>query len=120
MSEKYVSLTPESAQRLSDVIVRRRVEMGMRSARSLGEEAGLDYRTVSNLESCRRDIVSRTTLAVLELKLGWPSGYLLGVIRAKGRQTAELKVPGGASEEAVERARKIAQAAFDAAIRSME
>lgn len=117
MSDKFVSLSEEARSQLSDAIVRRRVEMGFRSGRALALEAGLDYRTVSRLESCRSDVVSRTTLAVLELTLHWPAGYLMGIITKKGRSVVELKVPGGASTDAVERATKVAQAAFDAALR---
>lgn len=120
MSDRFVSLTDETAQRLSDAILRRRVELGIRSARSLGEETGLDYRTITSLEGARRDQVSRTTLAVLEMHLQWPAGYLSALLKQEGwRKTIELQVPSNADERDIESARRIAQASFDAALRSM-
>lgn len=120
MSDRYVALSDEAAQRLSDAILRRRVELGIRSARSLGEETGLDYRTITGLEGARRDQVSRTTLAVLEMHLQWPAGYLSALLKQEGwRKSVELQVPSNADERDVEQARRIAQASFDAALRSM-
>lgn len=114
---KHVPIDPEAARQLADVIVRRRVELGIRSARALAVESGLDNRTISRLESCRADTVSRTTLAALDINLRLPNGYLLGIVTKKGRSVVELSVPGNASEADVQRALRVAQAAFDAALR---
>lgn len=123
MSDRNITLTPGAARKLSDALVRRRTELGLRSARALGTESGLDYRTITNLESCRRTEVSRNTLAVLEMKLQWPAGYLnslLAAAEAGARNvTVELSVPDGAVDVDIDRAREIAQATFNATIRQM-
>jgi hypothetical protein len=88
----------------------------------MGVEAGLDYRTITNLEACRRTEVSRNTLAVLELKLRWPEGYLNALLdtQPSKEQTVELTVPPGTNEVDILRARAIAQATFYAAIKASE
>lgn len=122
-NDRNISLTPGAARKLSDALVRRRTELGLRSARALGLESGLDYRTITNLEARRRKEVSRNTLAVLEMKLQWPAGYLNSLLEtadAVARMvTVELTVPEGASDSDVERAREIAQATFNATIRQI-
>ena len=122
VSERNIELGDESARRLADALVRRRTELGWRSARSMGIEAGLDYRTITNLEACRRTQVSRNTLAVLELKLKWPAGYLNALLEtpdSNKEETVELTVPAGTLPSDVLRARAIAQATFNAAIKGM-
>jgi hypothetical protein len=120
--DRNVNLTPDSARKLADALMRRRIELGIRSARMLGEQAGLDYRTITAIEGRRRDNVSRNTLAVLEMKLNWPAGYLGKLLESADiqEQTVELRVPGDASEEDVARARHVAQAAFNATLKEME
>jgi hypothetical protein len=88
----------------------------------MGVEAGLDYRTITNLEACRRTEVSRNTLAVLELKLRWPEGYLNALLETQTskERTVELTVPPGTDEVDILRARAIAQATFYAAIKASE
>lgn len=124
MSDRNITLTPQAARKLADTITRRRVELGMRSARSVGIESGLDYRTITSLEACRRDNVSRNTLAVLEMTLQWPAGYLQALIDSADRSTAAttvaIEVPEGTDPDAVLRARAVAQAAFNAAISGMQ
>jgi len=122
MGERNIELSDESARRLADALVRRRTELGWRSARAMGVEAGLDYRTITNLEACRRTEVSRNTLAVLELKLRWPEGYLNALLdtQPSKEQTVELTVPPGTNEVDILRARAIAQATFYAAIKASE
>lgn len=121
MSQKDIQLDAEAARRLSEVLVRRRVELGFRSARKLGLETGLDYRTITSLEGARRDSVTRSTLAILELNLNMPSGYLsdLAAGESPQHQTITLDVASDASPEAIEQARMVAQAAFNATIQQL-
>lgn len=123
MGERNIQLSQGAARKLADAIVRRRMELGLRSARSLGAESGLDYRTITNLEACRRTEVSRNTLAVLEMKLQWPAGYLNSLLETADAvgvvPTVTLTVPPGANEADVDRAREVAQATFNATIRQM-
>ena len=118
MSQKDIQITPESARRLGDSIIRKRVERGYRSARKLGLETDLDYRTITNLESGRRTTVSRSTLAVLEIALELPPGCLTDIAEGNEGPTrgVELSVPPGIPEKEIEQARMIAQAAFNAAL----
>lgn len=122
MSQKDIPLTPEAARKLGDTIVRSRVERGFRSARKLGLESNLDYRTITSLESARRNSVSRSTLAVLEMTMNLPSGYFIDIVEGGSTEaeTIELEVPPGASTQAIELARTVAQAAFDAALTQMQ
>ena len=123
MSEHNITLNQEAAKKLSDALTRRRIELGIRSARQLGSEAGLDYRPITGIEARRRTQVSRNTLAVLEMQLQWPSGYLMTLIETSGMpgpQTIELDVPKGSEPVVVERARAIAQATFNATLREMQ
>lgn len=123
MQDRNVNLTPGAAHKLADALMRRRVELGIRSARMFGEQTGLDYRTITSIEGCRRDNVSRNTLAIIEMNLNWPAGYLNKLLEAAAAQeaetTVELSVPEGASSETVLLAREIAQATFNATIRKM-
>lgn len=113
--EQYVQLTPEQSERVGQAILRRRVERGFRSARSLSVASGLDYRTITHLEAGRRDQVSRSTLAIIESILEWPPGHLGGVIKGGGtRRVIELRVSADAPSDLVDQARKVAQATFDA------
>jgi hypothetical protein len=122
MNEHNMQMSENAARKLSDSLMRRRVELGIRSARQMGQESGLDYRTITGLESRRRAQVSRNTLAILEMQLQWPSGYLVALIEgsdAPVSEVVEISVPDGASESTVRHARAIAQAAFNAAVREM-
>ena len=123
MSEHNIQLNPESAKKLADALTRRRVELGIRSARQLGVESGLDYRTITGIEAKRRSTVSRNTLAVLEMQLQWPSGYLMALVDTANQPrqlTIELDVPSDADANAVEKARQVAQATFNATIRQLQ
>lgn len=123
MSERNITLSTGAARRLADALVRRRTELGIRSARAMGTESGLDYRTITSLEACRRDNVSRNTLAVLEMKLQWPAGYLNSLLEAAdgapGAKTIELDVAMSASDSDIARAREVAQATFNATLKSL-
>jgi len=121
MSNRDIHLDPAAARRLSEILVRRRVELGFRSARKLGLETGLDYRTITSLEGARRDSVTRSTLATLELKLNLPSGYLTETASgdSEGR-TMTLTVDSDATPEALEQARIVAQAAFNATLQQLK
>ena len=121
-TDRNIILSPGAARRLSDAITRRRIELGIRSARMLGTESGLDYRTITSIESCRRDNVSRNTLGVLEMHLQWPVGYLMTLIETADNADEThvvLRAPKDANEADVDRARAVAQAAFDAAMKQM-
>lgn len=122
MNERNIKLTPDGARKLSDALMRRRIELGIRSARMLGEQTGLDYRTITAIEGRRRDTITRNTLAVMEMKLNWPSGYLLKLLESADipNQSVEIKVPGDASPESVAKARQVAQAAFNATLKELE
>jgi hypothetical protein len=122
MTQKDIQLSEDAARKLGGAIVRRRVERGYRSARKLGLESNLDYRTITSLESARRESVSRSTLAVLELCLDLPSGYFLGLVDGDEipADTIKLEIPEGVSASAVQQARVVAQAAFDAALQQLK
>lgn len=121
MNNRDIHLDPIAARRLSEILVRRRVELGFRSARKLGLETGLDYRTITSLEGARRDSVTRSTLATLELKLNLPSGYLTNVATDDDSdKTVSLSVDSDATPEAIEQARLIAQAAFSATLMQLK
>ena len=120
--DRNVTLTTNGARKMADAITRRRIELGIRSARSFGTETGLDYRTITSIEACRRDNVSRNTLGIIEHTLRWPAGYLHALlesadVEAPVQATVELVIPDGADEAAVERARAVAQATFDSVLR---
>lgn len=122
MNERNIKLTPDGARKLADALMRRRIELGIRSARMLGEQTGLDYRTITAIEGRRRDTITRNTLAIMEMKLNWPSGYLLKLLESADipNQSVEIKVPGDASPESVAKARQVAQAAFNATLKELE
>jgi hypothetical protein len=120
--DRNVTLTTNGARKMADAITRRRIELGIRSARSFGTETGLDYRTITSIEACRRDNVSRNTLGIIEHTLRWPAGYLHALlesadVEAPVQATVELVIPDGADEAAVEKARAVAQATFDSMLR---
>ena len=119
---RNIRLTENSAHKLAQAITRRRLELGIRSARALGQETGLDYRTVTSIEGSRQETVSRNTMGVLEIRLGWPAGYLQGLLDSADvtdedkQETVELIVPRFSNALDVERARVIAQATFDSVL----
>jgi len=122
VSDRNITLSPGGARKLADAITRRRIELGIRSARSFGVETGLDYRTITSIEACRRDNVSRNTLGVIEHALRWPAGYLNSLLDSADAvlpevETVELVVPANADAATVEKARAIAQSTFDAILR---
>jgi hypothetical protein len=122
VSDRNITLSPGGARKLADTITRRRIELGIRSARSFGVETGLDYRTITSIEACRRDNVSRNTLGVIEYALRWPAGYLNALLESADAvlpevETVELVVPANADAATVEKARAIAQSTFDAILR---
>lgn len=122
MQDRNITLTDNGARKLADAITRRRIELGIRSARSFGVETGLDYRTITSIEACRRDNVSRNTLGVIEHTLKWPVGYLHALLESADadvpvQATVELAIPDDADEAAVEKARAVAQATFDSMLR---
>jgi len=124
-AENTITLEPIEATRLADALVRRRVELGYRSARALAAEIGMDARTITSLESGRRSNVSRNTLAALEIALQWEPGHIRGLLDASyGSRTFahEQKVyltSVEASEEEIRVARQVAQAAFESTLASL-
>jgi len=121
MSDRNINLSEDSARKLSDALMRRRVELGIRSARMLGEQSGLDYRTITAIEGRRRDNISRNTLAVLEMKLNWPAGYLSKLVESADIKDAviEIKIPVDSDPQDVIKARQVAQAAFNATLKEL-
>ena len=122
MSDRNINLSEDSARKLSDALMRRRVELGIRSARMLGEQSGLDYRTITAIEGRRRDNISRNTLAVLEMKLNWPAGYLSKLVESADIKDAviEIKIPVDSDPQDVIKARQVAQATFNATLKELE
>jgi hypothetical protein len=122
VQDRNITLSTIGARRLAEAITRRRIELGIRSARAFGVETGLDYRTITSIEACRRDNVSRNTLGVIEHTLKWPAGYLNSLLESADVdqptvETVELVVPANADADAVEEARRVAQATFDSMLR---
>lgn len=123
--DNTVSLLPVEATRLADSLVRRRVELGYRSARALASAIGMDARTITSLENARRTSVSRNTLAALEIALQWEPGHIRGLLDASyGSRTFphEQKVyltSVEATEDEIRVARSVAQAAFESTLTSL-
>ena len=119
MSRGNVNLDEDAALRVSRAITHRRIEMGYRSARSLGRETGLDYRTITSLEKAEPRDVDRNTIHILEVSLNWPAGTLDAIIRGdvdfEGSNLILIR-PRNIAEEVIEQAQAVAQAAFDAYI----
>lgn len=123
--DSNVELNPEDAQRLADALVRRRIEIGYRSARSLSQEIGLDPRTITGLENARKDVVSRNVLTTLEVGLKWPPGYIQELLDSgrgsrdfAGEQRVYITTTT-ASEQEIRIARSVAQAAFESTLASL-
>lgn len=124
-AENTVRLEPEDARRLADALIRRRIELGYRSARALAAAIGMDARTITGLEGARQANVSRNTLAALELALKWDPGYVNLLIesgRGSRRFPHEQEIyltSAQASDEEIRVARAVAQAAFDSTLASL-
>lgn len=124
-TENTIVLAPEDAQRLADALIRRRIELGYRSARALGQAMDMDARTITALEGARRTSVSRNTLTALEVALKWDPGYIKVLIesgRGSRNYAEEQRVyiaTVSATEEEVRVARAVAQAAFESTLASL-
>lgn len=124
-AENNVHLEPNDARRLADALIRRRVELGYRSARALAAEIGMDARTITSLESARKANVSRNTLAAIELAMKWDPGYISVLIdsgQASREWAGEQRVyltTSAVNEEELRIARSVAQAAFDSTLASL-
>lgn len=122
---KDLTLVKVEAIRLSDALVRRRIELGYRSARALAAAIGMDARTITALEAARRTQVSRNTLAALEIALQWEPGHIRNLLDASyGSRTFvhEQRVyltSVEASEDEIRVARAVAQAAFESTLASL-
>lgn len=66
----------KDAVRLGQLVVARRVELGMRTSAALAEAANLTVRVIGDLESGRRSNFSQTTTASIEHALEWDIGSL--------------------------------------------
>lgn len=124
-TDNNVHLEPNDARRLADALIRRRVELGYRSARALAAEIGMDARTITSLESARKTNVSRNTLAALELAMKWDPGYI-GVLIDSGQGSREWSseqrvylTSSTVNDEELRIARAVAQAAFDSTLASL-
>jgi len=85
-------------QRLSDYVIARRVELGMRDRRAFAEVTGVTERTLGKLENGQR--VSPSTLAMVENHLGWAPGSCRRILAGgepkagpPGREQAEYEDP---------------------------
>lgn len=116
MSRGNVDLNEDQASRLGTALVHRRVTMGYRSARALARETGLDYRTITNIESGTPRTVDRNTLVALEVGLNWPVGTMGKIISGSNSESLQLHLAEEVAEDIVSRALQVAQAAFDAYI----
>jgi len=117
MIDNAIVLDTDDARRLADAMIRRRIELGYRSARAFGAVSGLDPRTISALEASRRTHVSRNTLAILEVSLKWDPGYINALISSgrasRDEETGRIYIDtGNATDAEIRIARQIAQAAF--------
>lgn len=124
-AENTIRMEPEDARRLADALIRRRIELGYRSARALAAAIGMDARTITGLEGARQLNVSRNTLATLELALKWDPGYVNALLTAvqgnrnfPHQQQIYLNAVE-ASDEEIRVARAVAQAAFDSTLASL-
>lgn len=124
-SENSIPLTPDDARRLADALVRRRVELGYRSARALSTAINMDPRTITSLESARKTRVSRNTLAALEIAMKWDPGYINALIdsgqasRAWPQEQRVYLTTTSVSDDELAVARSVAQAAFDSTLASL-
>jgi hypothetical protein len=119
MSRGTINLDGDAAIRVSRAITHRRIEMGYRSARALGRETELDYRTITALEAGEPRAVDRNTIHILEVALNWPAGTLDAIIRGDVEQQETHLVlvrPYDIAQDVIDQAQMVAQAAFDAYI----
>src|ERR1700689_5363343 len=72
----------EDWRRLTDYVVARRVELGMRDRRALAEATGVTERTLGKLENGQH--VSPSTLGMVENRLGWAPGSCRRVLAGGG------------------------------------
>ncbi|SIN33241.1 helix-turn-helix domain-containing protein [Mycobacteroides abscessus] len=64
------------AERLGQLVVARRIQLGLRTSVALAEAAGLTTRVISDLESGRRSNFSASTKAQIEGALKWHTGSI--------------------------------------------
>lgn len=115
MSRGNVEIDITQAKKLGEEIARRRISMGYRSARSLSRETGLDYRTITRIESGQPMTVDRNTLVALEIGLNWPVGSIDKILdNANAESDMLLSLSYDVTSDIVKDAMKVAQAAFDA------
>ena len=72
LAGRTVQVAAEDWLRLADYVVAGRVELGMRDRRAFAQATGVTERTIGKLENGQQ--VSPTTLAMVEIRLGWAPG----------------------------------------------
>jgi hypothetical protein len=82
--------------RLADYVVAGRVELGMRDRRAFAQATGVTERTIGKLENGQQ--VSPTTLAMVEIRLGWAPGSCRRIL-AGGEPTVPSENRGRAEHE---------------------
>ena len=89
-------MAAEDWLRLADYVVAGRVERGMRDRRAFAHATGVTERTIGKLENGQQ--VSPTTLAMVEIRLGWAPGSCRGIL-AGGAPTVQSPNRGHAEYE---------------------
>ena len=120
LTKGTVELDEKQAQELGQALARRRIALGYRSARALAMHTGLDYRTITALESGLPRSCDRNSLLTLEIGLDWPAGTITRILSDEDGRTVELhlQIAEDIADDIVEGALKVAQAAFNAYITS--
>jgi hypothetical protein len=120
MARNTIDLTTAQAQTLAIMVSRRRMQMGYKSARALGRETGLDYRTITAVESGVKQTVDPNTLLALEVGLNLPANSLRDLVDGSDHfhvSYVMVAIPEEAAEqysvEIVAAAQEAAQAAFE-------
>lgn len=80
------------AERLGQLVVARRIQLGLRTSVALAEAAGLTPRVISDLELGRRSNFSASTRAQIEGALKWHTGSIDDAL--KGREPRPIRGAG--------------------------
>lgn len=79
---------------LGEEVIRRRVELGMRTRRELVEASGISRKTLGQIERGDRESYDRATLAQLEQTLRWPPGQATAIVQ---RETPDVRQVTGST-----------------------
>ena len=74
-------------------VIRRRVELGMRTRRELIERSGISRKTLGQIERGDRESYDRATIAQLEQTLRWPSGAVQQLVSTGRERMVPLDDP---------------------------